>query len=163
MIGIQATRVLDAPHDKVWNLISDLRRVKYYHPKVRNVHMLSPNKQGLGATRVCHFHDGTQIREEVTEADDEHIHMILSDYSVPFKKFSADLHAVPLQDGSKTQVSMTMHYQVKYGPLGYLMGITVMPLAVRSLLNNVLAGMEYHLETGKTVDQDFQPSKQFCM
>ena len=48
---------------------------------------------------------------------------------------------------------------MKYGPIGYLMGITVMKMQMKKVFNRVLVGLDTHLETGETVGPDFKPKK----
>jgi ribosome-associated toxin RatA of RatAB toxin-antitoxin module len=155
MIDAEVTRIISGSHDQVWDLLTDLTTVDEYHPEVKSVDLLSSNKKGLGATRVCHFYDGTSVKETVTALDDMHMLLELSDYSFPMKDFFAEIAAKSL-DSNKTEVTFMLHYTVKYGPIGHLLGVTLMKAKMKSLLKTVLAAINERVETGEPVQKKGQ-------
>jgi carbon monoxide dehydrogenase subunit G len=159
MIDAEVTRIISGSHDQVWDLLTDLTTVDEWHPKVKSVDLLGSRKKGLGATRVCHFYDGTSIKETVTAIDDNHMLLELSDYSVPMKDFFAEITAKPL-DSNKTEVSFMFHYTVKYGPIGHLIGVTLMKAKMKSVLKTLLAAINERVETGEPVQKKGRLPKQ---
>lgn len=71
----ESTRVINAPFKDVWRMMADVTEVEKYHPDVDHITLHSQNKTGNGAARVCHFYDGTSIKEEVIEANENDGHL----------------------------------------------------------------------------------------
>jgi hypothetical protein len=116
------------------------------------VDLLSSNKKGRGATRVCHFYDGSSVKEIVTAIDDMHMVIKLSDHLLPMAEIFAEFVAKPL-DSNKTELSMVLHYTVRYGPIGYVLGVTLINAQMKSLLKTVLAGINERVETGESIQK----------
>lgn len=55
------------------------------------------------------------------------------------KEFDADIIAVPRGDNNKTEVTFSLNYIVKYGPLGHIMGKTIMKYEMKKLVSKVFA------------------------
>jgi uncharacterized protein YndB with AHSA1/START domain len=102
MIDAEVTRIINGSHDQVWELLTDLTTVNEWHPEVKSVDLLSSHKKGIGATRLCHFYDGTSVKETVSAVDDKFMVLDMSDYSVPMKDYFAEIAAKPL-DSNKTE------------------------------------------------------------
>lgn len=159
MIQATSTRVIQGPKDEVWDLLSDVTTIVDYHPQVESVDLISSNKTGLGATRVCNFYDGTSIKETVSEFDDKHMLLELSDFSVPMKVFQAEFVAKSLGT-NKTEISFILHYQVKYGPVGHLLGVTLVKMKMKALIKQVLASLDERVQTGQPVKKKARVAKQ---
>ena len=122
---------------------------------VKSVDLVSSNKRGIGASRVCNFHDGTSLKESVIEADGSHIKMIVSDFSLPLRDINIEFAVSPSRsDTNKTDLTFSMNYNVKYGPLGYLLGVTVLKMKLHQVQTKILAGIDHHLATGELVGKD---------
>ena len=57
-------------------------------------------------------------------------------------------HATPT---GETEVTFSIRYDVKYGPIGWLLSSLVMKGMFRKVFGKALAGLAYHLKTGKLV------------
>lgn len=159
MIQVTQSKIIHAPQDQVWSLLSDVTTVNKYHPLVKSVDLLSPNKTGIGATRVCHFEDGTSVTEKVVHDANGRIAFELSNFSLPMKEFDAELSVKPLIT-NETDLTFTLHFQPKYGFIGKLMGKYVVKPKMKELLRNVMAGVARHLATGETIGKDFRAPKE---
>jgi hypothetical protein len=53
---------------------------------------------------------------------------------------------------------MTMSYVVKFGLLGAAMDALMMKRMMTGSLNSLLAGLEEHLSTGKTIEKGWRPT-----
>lgn len=151
-----STRLIEASPEALWALLSDVTTVARYHPAVQSAELLSPNKTGLGATRRCHFYDGTDVREEVIDLEEgRRLRLGLSEFSLPMKRLEAETTIIPTSDG-KSQVTFTIAFEVEYGLLGKLLGGTVVRRQLAQVTARFLAGIDYHLTTGQLVDQSAQ-------
>jgi uncharacterized protein YndB with AHSA1/START domain len=177
MIHKSTTRVIRAPPSVVMELLADVTTVDKWNTHVKSVDLASPDKKqrtGVGAARVCHFHDGTSIKETVTKVDNKHIAMAVSDFSMPLSEISIDFAVRPAAAASSaatdktsqeansikmTELTFSMHYNVKYGPIGYLLGQTVLKMKLHSVQTKILAGIDHHLATGERIGKDFKFSK----
>ena len=151
---LKHTHHIEVPPAKVWAAMADFPQVARWHPNVKMVDMLSENNQGVGASRRCNFHDGTSVVERITESiEGESFTVELSDFG---KQPLAKAHATMSlkAEGSGSRVSIEMHYQVKYGPLGWLLGATMMRLVMKAIFKKVLRGLEYHVITDALVNSE---------
>ncbi len=65
-------------------------------------------------------------------------------------KWSADS-----ADGA-TRVDLRMVFETKFGPLGAMMEATMMEATMKKELTAMLAGLKYHVETGKVVTTEVE-------
>ena len=162
MIHKSTTRAIKGSSpEAVLDLLADITTVDRWNTHVKKVELASTKKQGLGASRVCHFHDGTSLKETVTEMDDSHIKMEVSEFSLPLNEMSIEFTVSPstrYADG--TDLTFSAHYNVKYGPIGYLLGVTVLKMKLHDVQTKILAGIDHHLATGERIGKDFDFSKQ---
>ncbi len=54
-------------------------------------------------------------------------------------------------DGDGTIVSVSPDYQLKFGPIGALLDRLILGRQLRKGMENLLAGLKYHVETGELV------------
>jgi hypothetical protein len=79
------------------------------------------------------------------------------EFAAPMKHFKAVLSTTPTNSNS-TKVTITMNYTMKYGPLGYIMGATIVKSQMKRIVGKAQAGMDRHLATGATIGPDFVDS-----
>jgi len=65
----------------------------------------------------------------------------------------AQVRPIDAIDEDRSRVTFEMSFEPKYGPLGWLMGATVMQTQFRKTLSSVLAGLETHALTGEVVSR----------
>lgn len=151
MSTITRTLAVNASHAHTWNIIKDFGGVHRWHPSVETSPLLSSNNEGLGAKRVCNFYDGTHVAEEVVEyRDGEFLSIELSDFSMPLKRAHANIHVRKL-GAQKTEVEFSMDYDVKYGPMGWVMDKAMIQPMMGKLFAQVLKGLGHHVETGDLI------------
>ena len=161
-----SSRVIHASPETIMNLLSDVTSVDLWNPHVKKVDLVSksPNqKEGLGAARVCHFFDNTSLKETVTESDTHHIRMVVTDYEIPMKTMNIEFRVeqrggLDNKNAETSVLSFTMEYNVKYGLIGYLLGISLLKMKIHSVQSKILAGIDSYLTTGKPVEKD-SPNK----
>ena len=154
MTTLQRSHLIAAPLQHVWAVISDVGGVHRFHPKVDRSPLTSALREGLGAGRVCHFYDGTSVREEVTAYEEQRlITFRLSEFSMPLDHAEATIMLKAVDD-STTEVSFVMTYDVKYGPLGGVMNSLMMKPMMTKMFAQVLEGLDHHVVTGDLIGRD---------
>lgn len=154
MHKIVVERELQVPVAKAWRILDDFGGVYRYHPNVERSPIDNGIASGLGAERVCHFDNGDQIKERVTdyEAGQEYTVEIIDPGKFPLRTAKARLSLTSV-DEDRSRATFEMNFHPKYGPLGWVMGATVMQTQFRKVLSGVLAGLEMHATTGEVVDR----------
>lgn len=148
MITTERTLEVDAPADRVWAVLGRFMHIDEFHPRVTRVDALSEASTGVGACRRCHFKDGSSVVEKVIDWQDGRAYRAeLSEFALPLKKAIATLSVEPL-DGGRSRLTMRMDYQVKYGPIGWVMGKTMMARMMGRLFLVVLRGLEERVTRG---------------
>ena len=154
MHEVKVDRVIDVSADEAWAILDDFGAIYRFHPLVERSPIKNGIRSGLGAERVCHFDDGSQITEQIIdyEAGKAFAVEITDPGNFPLKTAIARLAVEPLPD-AKSRVSFRMAFKPKFGPLGWVMGKTVMTRQFRKILGQVLAGLEQHAKTGEVVSR----------
>jgi ribosome-associated toxin RatA of RatAB toxin-antitoxin module len=153
-----ASRLIHAPLARVWPIAADVTAVTNWHPAVANADLLSALPTGLGATRRCHFHDGTNVREEVVEVDeDRRVRLRITEFSAPLRRLEVEI-TFARTSTDQTQASFALHYEVKGGVFGQLLGATLLRREMTKVASRALAGLGHFAATGETVTKDFVPA-----
>lgn len=157
MHHVNVTRTIDMSADRVWEVVDDFGAVYRYHPLVEQSPIRNGVPSGEGAERVCHFVGGNSITERITQYQPGAGYTIdiIEPGNFPLKSATARLSLHP-QGAASTRVGFEMVFQPKFGPVGWLMGKTVMRSQFRKVLDSVLAGLETHLRTGETVGAEYK-------
>lgn len=152
MHKVVVEREIKVPVAKAWEILNDFGGVHRYHPNVEKSLIDNDIAAGLGAERICHFDNGDQIKERVTdyEAGREYTVEMIDTGDFPLKTANARL-ALTSVDEDRSRIRIEMNFQPKYGPLGWLMGATVMQTQFRKVLAGILTGFEEHARTGELV------------
>ena len=141
MIHHERSLTIDAAPEAVWEVLSRYMHIDEIAPQISSVDALSDGEVGLGSKRRNNFANGTSVVEEVTSWEPG------SGYTVRF----SEMEAMPLQEassevritptGGKSVVTWTFDYRVKYGPLGWLIGQTMMKIMMGRIIDANLLGL----------------------
>ncbi len=154
MNQLSSTKTVRAPLSRVWDTLVDVGTIAEWHPGVERSPVLSDHRTGLGAVRRVELYDGSSAIEEVTSlAEGRSLTVTMSEHSMPLSRGAATFEVEPDGDGC-TVVTMTMDYEMKYGPLGWLMNAVMLRPIMGKLLANVLSGLDHHLVTGERIGKD---------
>ncbi len=157
MHQLSYTTVVHAPIDRVWETLADVGSIANWHPGVARSPVLTAKRTGLGATRRIELYDGSTSVEEVTSLDEgRSVTVLMSEHSMPLA-YGAATFAVTADGDDRTSVTMTMDYEMKYGPLGWLLNTLMLRRIMTKLLASVLAGLNHHMVTGEHIGQDWAP------
>jgi hypothetical protein len=132
--------------DRVWALLADLEAVQRYNPTVRTATVGAP-RTGVGATRACELVPGGRVVERVTHWDDGRalgLEVAESDWPIHFMRWVTRVAPA----GDATRITQELEYQVKFGPLGWLLDRLVMKRKLTSSIDQVLAKLVAHAEAG---------------
>jgi ribosome-associated toxin RatA of RatAB toxin-antitoxin module len=149
---ITRTVIVNATLDRVWEVVSHVGSVQQWHPLVKRAPVLSPEPTGVGAQRRCEFHDGTSVVETVTASKDrEMVQVELSEFSMPLTRATGTFRFKELGP-EQVEIAMTFDYDMKYGPVGWLMDTAMMKPMMNKVFGQVLAGLDQHLVTGDLIE-----------
>ena len=151
---VSASREMNVPAEKVWQVLADFGGIYKYHPGVETSPLLSENNEGLGARRICHFYDKSSVVEEVVDwSEGRKLTVELSEGSLPFKSARATFTIEPT-GGEVSRVTLSMDFVVKYGPIGWVMEKAMINAKMRGIFTTVLESLERHAATGELIGRD---------
>ncbi len=141
MIHFERERMIDATPASVWAVLGRYMHIDDFAPLITSVDALTDGADGLGSKRRNHFENGTSVVEEVTAWEPGTGFTVkLSDMAaMPLHEASSKVHIAP--EGGRSKVTWTFDYRVKYGPLGWLMGQTVMKMMMGKIIDGNLKGL----------------------
>lgn len=142
MIHHQRSLDIPATSDAIWAVISRYMHIDEFAPLVTSVDALTTGDNGIGSKRRCHFDNGTSVVEQVTAWKPNHSYRVrlMEMEAMPLHHAEAELSLTPMLNGH-TRVTWSMDYRVKFGPLGWLLGQTMMKLMMGKILDGNLKGL----------------------
>ena len=143
---------IDAPVEKVWNVLADFGGTYIWNPGVNQSYSTSSKNGGFGATRHCDLKPAGSVEERIiewNEGKDYTLEVYAGKGIPPFRKSLATFAVKP--DGPGTIVTATVEYSLKYGPIGTLMNLFMVGPFVKKAFQALLAGLKHHAETGQEV------------
>lgn len=153
MIHFQRTLDIPATSDAIWAVIGRYMHIDEFAPQIASVDALTTGDNGLGSKRRCHFDNGTSLVEEVIAWKTNHSYRVrLSEMdAMPLHEAEAELSLTPMLNGH-TRVTWSFDYRVKFGPLGWLLGQTMMKLMMGKILDGNLKGLAECVQAGRAGD-----------
>lgn len=141
MIHFQRTHMIDATPEAVWAVLGRYMHIDEFAPQISSVEALTEGEDGLGSKRRNTFENGTSVVEEVTAWKPNHGYTVkLSEMAaMPLHEAQSEVFITP--KGNASEVTWTFDYRVKYGPLGWLMGQTVMKMMMGKIIDGNLNGL----------------------
>ena len=150
MPKIYASIVIDAPREKVWEVLGDFTCVAAYSPDVRSARVVSKNGTGEGATRRLELNRQGYVEERVTTwSEGQGFSVSVIGQRSPLRQSSRRWWLA--RQGNGTEVTLEVNYQLKYGPIGALLDLISTRRALRGASDRSLSGLKYHVETGEAV------------
>ena len=142
MIHFERALDIDASPDALWSVVGRFMHIDEFAPLVASVDALTEGEDRVGSKRRCNFDDGTSVVEEVTTWEPHRRYRVrLSEMAaMPLHEAFAEVSVEPLDSGG-ARVTWGMDYRVKYGPVGWLLGQTMMKLMMGKILDGNLKGL----------------------
>ncbi len=148
-MGSFATSVrIEAPKERVWEVLSDLGSIYKWNPGITHSFTTSDVATGENEMRQCDLPDGGFLRERAFDwSEGEGFTIEIYETSMPLKESFVDFRARP--DGEATVVELKMDYKLKFGPIGVLLDAAFAGRQARKGMAELLAGLKDYVETGK--------------
>ena len=105
MLRVTRSAVIDAPIERVWEVLRDFNSHDRWHPAVADSHIEGGEAADqVGCVRNFHLRDGAHIREQlIALSDSEHVSTYcILDATVPLQRYVATLQLKPVTDGNRT-------------------------------------------------------------
>ncbi len=135
MIHLERSLTMDAARDAVWAVLGRYMHIDEFAPRITSVDALTDGEVGLGSKRRNHFANGTSLVEEVTEWKPGAGYTVkLSEMAaMPLHEACSEVRITPA--GGRSKVTWTFDYRVKFGPIGWLMGQTLMNVKMGKIID----------------------------
>jgi len=142
---------INAPKEKVWEVLADLGSIYKWNPGVAHSRSTSDSTQGEGAMRHCDLQSkGDYLEERAFDwRDGEGYKIDVYETNLPLKRNIVEFTVEA--DGEGTIVTVTPDYELKFGPIGVLLDRLFAGRQLRTGMADLLAGLKYHVETGELV------------
>jgi len=157
-MGSYSTNVtIDAPAGQVWDVLSDLGSIYKWNPGITHSRLTSDAPPGEDATRQCDLPNGGFLRERAFNwRDGEGYTIEVYESTLPMERSEVDFRITP--HGESSVVALMIDYKLKYGPIGAIMDAVFAHRQVSNGMDNLLAGLKNHVETGATVNEPAAPT-----
>ena len=142
---------INATKEKVWEVLADFGGIYRWNPGVRHSYSSSEASHGLLATRHCELLNGDDyLDEDILEwHEGEGFKVNIYETNLPLHRNVVEFSIEA--DGSGTMVTVAPNYTLKYGLLGRLLNQIVVGRKFKEGMEDLLAGLKYHIETGEPV------------
>src|SRR5215813_13197284 len=105
MLRVTRSAVIDAPIERVWEVLRDFNSHDRWHPAVADSHIEGGEASDqVGCVRNFRLRDGAHIREQLLAlSDSDHISTYcILDATVPLRRYVATVQLKPVTDGNHT-------------------------------------------------------------
>ena len=140
--------LIQAPVEKIWQVLASPELLDRYDPTVRKSEVTSDVKRSIGAKRWVDMLDGENwFEEQITVCKpNEALTYELTACSFPIHKLkhSYSFHVL----GQQTRVSQVMEYTVKFGVLGRLLDVLMIRKQSDVGIKKFLVGLKSYIEKG---------------
>jgi len=115
-IEVESSAVIDAPLEKLWNLVSDFNNVSQWHPDVTESCLESGSGREAGAVRTVHLRNGMSIREQLVaiSPEDHFYKYAVIESPLPMRDHESIVRFTPI-NMSQTRVIWTACFLVLQG------------------------------------------------
>ncbi len=138
---------INAPVEKIWEILANIELLDKYDPTVKQSTALSTNKSGMHAKRkVLMLDNKNWFEEKVTEFNPNvALTYQLTDCSFPIKGLKHSYTFEKIEQ--KTKVKQVMEYTVKFGIFGKLLDSLMIRKQSDTGIKKFFAGLKSYAET----------------
>jgi ligand-binding SRPBCC domain-containing protein len=139
---------IDATAQEVWTALASLDALERYDPGVTRSEVVSPSHEGPGAARRCDLKPGGWFKEKVVDWKiGEALSFELFECTLPVRRLKHSYTFTP--EGTGTIVRQRMEYQLKLGPVGWLMDAVMVRRRWKAGIEGFFAGLKRYVEEEK--------------
>ena len=152
MIRAQTDLVINATPEAIWAELSRYMHIDEICEGIERVDALTTGEDGLGSKRRNHFagDNGSMVEEVIEWNPNKGYKLRLSEMTkFPAKEATAFITLNPV--GGKTRVTWGMDFRMKMGPLGWLMGQTMLKMMMRKVIAGNLKGLADKVQSNETI------------
>ena len=144
---------INAPQERVWEVLANLGDIQNYNPMVKKSYYNTEIKSEVGAGRICEFHPMGKVDEKAIEWDEGksyklHIKPI---EKLPFFKQGEALFVLNSTSENKTTVEVNFEYENSGGMMGKAMNALMLKKNFDQGFEGILKGLKKHIEDGETI------------
>jgi uncharacterized protein YndB with AHSA1/START domain len=145
MPAVRAEIEIASSRSAVWRVLADFGGIEKWSPVVLRSYSTTEAKEGLGARRHCDLAPRGTVEEQVIEWEPERHLGVNVDPAGPI---AAQRATFDISGAEPVHVTMTITFELRAGMDDARDRVAS---AFQSAVRSSLAGLEYHVETGKTV------------
>jgi hypothetical protein len=151
MSTFKVEKIIRKSRETVWEKLADFGNIDVFHPMVEKSDLIGEQQRGIGAERICNFYNNNgYVREEITDwVEGKSMSIEMKQGSMPVKNAIFHFTLADVRDGTKIKIAGD--FQMRGGKLGQIIGYLVVKPMFAKILNDVLAGLETHIETGQCI------------
>jgi len=156
MTAFKKQITIDIPKQKVWDIVSDLGSIYRFYPGVRKSYYTTDLTEGVGAARICELQPVGKILETIKHWKNESGFLLQIDpieKAPPVKNFTGNFQLRRL-DERRTEVSLTINYDMKLGAIGRLLNKLIIRSKMEEGIVGLLEGLKVYSEKGVEVKDD---------
>ncbi len=150
MAKVTAEVLIDAPAQKVWEVLADFGGIYKWAPGITNSYSTSESNGGPEASRHCDIAGFGSVEEYVAEWTEGTGFGYRATPVGPIGESLSRWSVTP--QGNKALAHGDLEYTVRFGPIGALMHKLFMRRALQKGMRKALAGLKHRVETGEMVD-----------
>ena len=145
--------VIERPSEEVWNVLADFGHVHRWSPVVTHSEATNEVEGGVGCERSCAVAGFGSITERATGWDEGRSIDVVIEGAPMMHEMAATQTLEPLgPQREHTTVTMRVEYRPGLGPLGAVMGATMMRWVTRRNIRRTLEGLRQYVEAGASID-----------
>jgi ligand-binding SRPBCC domain-containing protein len=145
MTVLENSICIDAPPEKVWDVLASLDLLDRYDPGVKKSQVISKERQGPGAARRCDLVPGGWFKEKIVVFEPHRaISFELFECTLPVRRLKHDYTLS--SEGRGTLVRQRMEYELKMGLLGRLMDAVMVRRKWDAGIKGFFAGLKQYVE-----------------
>ncbi len=150
MSEIKLEITVNASKDDVWDvLFNQYGNVNNFNPVITSSHHTSDKRAEIGCERKCEMPGGKYVNEKITSVTEgQHFDFVVTGNIPMVKQMNNSYGVTPIAD-KRTLVKFTADVQTSPSFMVYMMK----PM-IKGMLNKMMVGLKYYLETGEKVDND---------
>ncbi|MBA6413262.1 SRPBCC family protein [Parahaliea sp. F7430] len=139
-----------------WQRMQDFSAADRYVPKLKRTEIITPQQNGLGASRRVYSDDGDYLEETIIGWDEGQgftLRLHRGDKPMaPLKRSEFRYEMAPMSNGN-TQIKLSILLLMPMGSLGEWLGNWLVRPSMEQELTRIAAGLKHYYETGQRVTE----------